>query len=221
MNLHTETFYGLRFEPYFHSRVTEQGYSGKMRMLQGVTDAVFINVKRNVIGMKKKTAYTIATYAIPALEMNIFHYIRGIHDKRYNVPDRKNFAAVDSLCPSRGEMFQVTSAHSHPVKAVHLKSLKSKFGEFLTTGKKVKLIFVVPPSRFEDFGLQEYLQPEPLRDTKTRELIPVEKIIIDWVDQYVLEMDVSPLRETFNERAEEELTKNIVEKIKKGLLKAG
>src|SRR5437762_5548619 len=33
IGLHLGTFYGLLFEPYFHARVTQQGYSGRIRRL--------------------------------------------------------------------------------------------------------------------------------------------------------------------------------------------
>ena len=159
MTLSTGTFYGLLFEPYFHSRIKEQGYKGRMRLLEPVAtgndDPKHVKTKRTVWGTKKSSSL-VNDYDIPMLKYNVFHRLDEIALDAYNVPDRKNFAAVDALAPSRGEMFQVTSAEKHPVKVNHLLKLKSKFDACLRTGKKVKLIFVVPPNRFDDFVQQEY-----------------------------------------------------------------
>ena len=97
------------------------------------------------------------------LKYNVFHRLGEIVLDAYNVPDRNNFAAVDVLAPSRGEIFQVTSAENHPVKINHLLKLKSKFDAYLHSGKKVKFIFVVPRNRFDDYVQQEY------KDTSQKE----------------------------------------------------
>lgn len=245
MTLSTGTFYGLLFEPYFHSRVKEQGYKGRMRLLEPVAtenDPKPVKPKRTAWGTKKSSSVVI-DYDIPILKYNVFHRLGEIVLDAYNVPDRKNFAAVDALAPSRGEMFQVTSAEKHPVKVNHLLTLKWKFNAYLRTGKKVKLIFVVPPNRFDDFVQQQYKdtsQKDQEVDEDTASHTDKEKkdekqleggekkrdahcetssdeiqedINVDWVEQYVMEMDVNPLTSTFNKRVEWEVKKSIAERL--------
>jgi hypothetical protein len=162
MGLHLGTFYGLLFEPYFHSRVTTQGYTGRMRQL---SRKAYTETKRVWYGGKKKESEAFE-HTIPILQINHFHYHRDIVVSKYNVPDRKNFAAVDSVSPSLGEMYQVTSAESHPIKAIHLAPLKKFFKSTLDKGELVKLIFIVPPNRFDDFDTQKYLFTVPKKSKK-------------------------------------------------------
>ena len=51
MGIHVGTFYGLLFEPYFHSRVTTQGYTGRMRKLSRRVD---MGTKQVVVWRKEK-----------------------------------------------------------------------------------------------------------------------------------------------------------------------
>jgi len=113
---------------------------------------------RHWYGAKRHWAETY-DFKIPRLSMNHFHVLNDIDVNSYNVPDRKNFAAVDAIAPSRGEMYQVTSAERHGINGLHLRPLKKFFAKHLTSGQKVKLIFVVPPNRFEKFSEQKYLFP--------------------------------------------------------------
>jgi len=113
---------------------------------------------RHWYGAKRHWAETY-DFKIPRLSMNYFHVLNDIDVNSYNIPDRKNFAAVDSIAPSRGEMYQVTSAERHGIKGLHLRPLKKFFANHLASGQKVRLIFVVPPNRFEKFGEQKYLFP--------------------------------------------------------------
>ena len=86
----------------------------------------------------------------------------------YNVPDRKNFAAVDAVAPALGEMYQVTAAENHPIKGIHLRPLRKCFESYLATGQRVKLIFVVPPNRFETYKEQHYIFPTRKGNTKRK-----------------------------------------------------
>ena len=254
MTLSTGTFYGLLFEPYFHSRVKEQGYKGRMRLLEPVAtgnDPKPVKPNRTAWGTKKSPSAVI-DYDIPMLKYHVFHRLGEIVLDAYNVPDRKNFAAVDALAPSRGEMFQVTSAEKHPVKVNHLLKLKSKFNAYLHTGKKVKLIFIVPPNRFDDFVQQQYKDTsqkdqevdedtasdtggqmsEKKSDKEKKDEKQLERgkkkrdahcettsdeiqedMNVDWVEQYVMEMDVNPLTSTFNKRVEWEVKRSIAERL--------
>ena len=295
MGLHLGTFYGLLLEPYFHSLVTEGGYSGRMRLLNtGSSD--ILNTKRNALGIKV-SSYSTNKHSIPRLEYHQFHRLDEIIHNHYNVPDRKNFAAIDSLAPSLGEMYQVTSAERHPIKANQLLLLKKYFNNLIAAGGKVKLIFIVPPNRFDDFGPQSYTvteskaeaseakttkgegdkpigtssstvtsvqhslaqskpqdaahitrKPASIRGKVTRrdstlslrtKSLPkvaqssIQKsektdptadasdgIVFDWIDQYVMEVDVSPMTNTFDKYAEEEFKKrNIAEGLAGGLKK--
>lgn len=136
------SFYGLLFEPYFHSRIKEQGYAGRFRVLEAPDtaeggDAKPNKNKRTVWGLMKTSSKVIT---IPIMQYNVFYNLREIVQGAYNVPSRKDFAAIDSLAPSRGELYQITSAESHPVKLNHLMKLKPQFNDFIKrTGKKSSL----------------------------------------------------------------------------------
>jgi hypothetical protein len=124
----------------------------------------------------------------------------------------------------------------------------------LATNKTVKLIFVVPPSRFATYTFQRYVEPKSKKDAKgavvaievVKELKTDEQKVlakkksavklskvedvegghrrklrskkskasfeeevdpstatVDWIEQFVLEMDVNPLREAMSLKAQE------------------
>jgi hypothetical protein len=129
------------------------------------------------------------------------------------------------------------------------------------TNKTVKLIFVVPPSRFETYTLQRYVEPkskkgakgaavakEVVKEFKTDEqkvlakkksAVKLSKVVeneddesghrrklsskkskasfedevdpstatVDWIEQFVLEMDVNPLRDAISLKVQEEQEK--------------
>jgi len=220
MGLHLGTFYGLLFEPYFHRRMTEQGYKGKIRKLvrdtsdplQSLSDTTKPKKdnKRQWYGGKKLVA-EVLEHEIPVQSLHHFHIHKDIKEDKYNVPDRKNFAAVDSVAPARGEMYQVTSGELHPVKAHHLRPLKKHYDEYLKkTGQKAKLIFVVPPNRFATFAYQKYTVPEKRakaiksheEDGETQKTSDLTEEVEAWVEQYVMEVNVDPLIATFDRRIE-------------------
>ena len=229
MSLHLGTFYGLLFEPYFHRRITDQGFKGKIRKLlpappdaESLAETTMSKTvrKRQWYGAKKPVS-DVVDHVIPTQSLHHFHVHNDIQFNVYNVPDRKNFAAVDSVAPSIGEMYQITSGDNHPVKALHLRPLKKHFQPYLDTGGRVKLIFVVPPNRFEKFPHQRYIFPgkkgkgvkgneehekeseeenvEADADATNADLI---EEMNGWVDQYVMEVNVDPLTRTFDRRIE-------------------
>jgi hypothetical protein len=153
-NLHTATLYGLLFEPYFHSLVCGRGYSGRMRLLTPSND--LNKGKRSAFGTKR-TGVETRKHRIPLLRMTKFHQIDEIVSANYNVPDRKDFVAIDSLAPALGEMYQVTSAEERPIKVDQLQRLKRCFQSHIDAGQKVKLIFIVPPNRFDTYVVQKYV----------------------------------------------------------------
>src|SRR5271170_2218186 len=114
--------------------------------------------KRNWLGTKKLVT-EVKNHKIPVQELHHFHTHSQIKVNCYNVPDRKNFAAVDAVAPGLGEMYQVTSAENHPIKGIHLRPLRKCFESYLATGQRVKLIFVVPPNRFDTYKEQHYIFP--------------------------------------------------------------
>ena len=236
-----DTFYGLLFEPYFHRRVCEQGYKGRMRkLIAPSTDATdadrapdtshAMTVKRHWYGGKKLES-EVFTREIPVQKLNYFHIHNDIQNDFYNVPDRKNFAAVDSVAPDLGEMYQLTSAETHPIKGFHLRPLRKFFQPYLNRGEKVKLVFVVPPNRFEKFSYQNYIFPQKKRSGVTyddEEETTVEgeqkdkaqmsvlvKEVNEWIDQYVMEVNVDPLVDTFDTRIKNENKRTFKEKFGK------
>ena len=270
-SLHLGTFYRLMFEPFFHATITEQGYNGKMRRLtpppssERISESESISDRPHLVPplllppspasdatsakrhwwRTKKHWIEVYDSKIPRLSINHFHVLSDIDVNCYNIPDRKNFAAVDAIAPSRGEMYQITSAERHGIKGLHLRPLKKLFAQYLASGQKVKLIFVVPPNRFEGFQEQKYLFPprideeedkdgnkqnpkkrkrkmganfdiiewddlpyvedgegevldtagaEKSKKTRQEELhVELLKEVMDWVDQYALEISVDPM----------------------------
>ena len=126
------TLYGLLFEPLFHIRISEQGYSGRIRKLkpgcemQGITTR-----KRNNFGILVDNL-NISKHAIPTMKQNCFFNRKQILADCYNIPIDPNYEAIDSLCPSRGELYQITSKESHPIKTRNLSLLRPLFNDFLT-----------------------------------------------------------------------------------------
>src|SRR5947199_8345508 len=102
----------------FSFRERYQGYKGRMRLLRlAEVDNVGVGTtktkpKRDAIGVKKHPN-KVYINQIPILPYHVFHTLSAIQETAYNVPDRKNFSAVDSIAPSRGEMYQITSAGTH------------------------------------------------------------------------------------------------------------
>jgi hypothetical protein len=229
------TFYGLLFEPYFHRRITEQGYSGKIRKLTANPPATSTTRKREWYG-RKKSVTEVVDHTIPVQALHHFHTHTDIQTGKYNVPDRKNFAAVDSLAPGLGEMYQVTSGERHAIKAIHLRLLKKYFANYLATGEKVKLIFVVPPNRFGSYRDQKYVFPAPKTPRRNKKavesndtenesddsvvegnMISEEELLKEvtcWVDQYVLEVNVDPLVRTFDRRIEASVKKSFAQRFR-------
>jgi hypothetical protein len=245
IGLHLGTFYGLLFEPYFHARVTQQGYSGRIRKLmtpasRGTSvplsmenSAAPEHPKRNWYGAKKLET-EVYTHSIPVQRLHHFHLHTDIQSDKYNVPDRKNFAAVDAIAPALGEMYQITSADSHSIKGIHLRPLRKVFEKYLATGERVKLIFVVPPNRFENYKAQKYIFPgtkdkgteaevddyerapwdedEPPRDSSGHmSKAALLQEVNSWVDQYVMEVNVDPLLKTVDKRVESQVKKSFLQ----------
>ena len=250
IGLHLGTFYGLLFEPYFHARVTEQGYSGRIRRLtsSASTESDRTKIRPTTIASEsiprtkrtwyraKKLVTEVHDHTIPVQRLHHFHIHSEIQVDKYNVPDRKNFAAVDAVAPALGEMYQVTSAENHRIKGIHLRPLKRFFKDYLATGEKVKLIFVVPPNRFENFTEQNYIFPTNKNTKKEKEMdeydaapwdedeIPEEAAddrtwsrtslleeVVCWVDQYVMEVNVDPLLKTVDKRVESQVKKSFIQ----------
>ena len=178
----------------------------------------------------------VFTRVIPVQRLNYFHTHNDIQSDSYNVPDRKNFAAVDSVAPDLGEMYQLTSAESHPINALHLRPLRKFFQPYLDRGEKVKLVFVVPPNGFEKFSYQKYIFPQKKgkgvtydddEETAVEGEQKVDKAqmsalveeVNEWVDQYVMELNVDPLVDTFNTRIKYENKRTFKEKLRKLRLK--
>jgi hypothetical protein len=226
----TGSLFGLLFEPWFHRRIREHGYTGRFRKLCSASElAAAKTKKRGIVGMLKDPL-GVSDYRIPQMDIHHFYHDSEIDTKMFNVLEKPNYPTIDSLAPHRGEMFQITSSETHRIKASALVDLKSKFTTWLQTNKTVKFIFVVPPSRFAHFTTQSYIEPvEKIRTatnidnqngddhnevetevkgkavkvkkSKSNMKAPEEKskrnktskFDDSWLEQYVLEMDVTPL----------------------------
>jgi len=116
-------------EPFVHKLFTECGAVGRMKNLE--TDKKLGTVRLG-----------------PWKTKNIYERHSSIcQDKGvYNVPMKSNEASVDSIVPSEGYMFQITtSAHGHGINRPGIDQLmkSNPFSEFnRSKGKKKKLSFV-------------------------------------------------------------------------------
>jgi hypothetical protein len=210
-------------------KFTKQGYKGKIRKLvpsssvaEGLADLTLSERvrKRQWYGTKKLVSDDVG-HGIPIQSFHHFHDHNDIQFNAYNVPDRKIFAAVDSVALSNGEMHLITSEGHHPIKALQFRPLKKSFEPYLDAGGRIKLIFVVSPDRFEKFSYQKYISTgenergvarnkehrqeyesendETNTDTLDEDLI---KEVNEWVDQYVMEVSVNSLIKSFDRRVE-------------------
>jgi hypothetical protein len=177
------TFYGLLFEQYFHRQIGAMGYEGKFRQLLSPSDTQAASTKKRGMYGKTIEMFVASKHRIPKSPINNFAVDGEIKSSMYNIPDIPNFPVIDSLCPQRKEMYQIMSNDSHVIKRDHLGRVKEHFK--LSPGEKVKLIFVVPPHRFRKFTIQKIV------DAKKQEMR------VDWIDQFVLEMDATPLINRF------------------------
>jgi hypothetical protein len=155
--LHVGIFYGILFEPWFHKWIAERGYTGRIRKLSTGRELT-ANKKRPFFGINKDIdPLQTQQYTIPRSTLNQFFYNKDIAQKAYNVPSEPNYPSVDSLYPSRGELFQVTSADRHPIKTDNLSTLRPYFSDYLSRNNKVKFIFVVPPHLFENSPFSHFM----------------------------------------------------------------
>ena len=134
----------------------------------------------------------LTIWRIPRMEVHHFDTIAEIEATKYNIPNKRNFPAIDALCPVCCEIIQVTSNCSHGIKGNDLTQLHPIFSPHLKTGQKVKFIFIVPPHRFSDYPVQRIIDSRAKGTTKEME--------VDWIEQYVVEVDVSPLTHSFDEK---------------------
>ena len=155
--LHMGSLYGILFEPWFHRKISEQGLNVKIRPLGA---AIAQPRKRKLLSFDQEK-----TMKWPVQQVARFLEYKEIQPTAYNIPHVPNFSAVDSFSPSRGELFQITSAENHEIKVAKLGLLKPYFKSFLETGEKARLYFVVPPYRYQSFRAQRYVYPVPVAVT--------------------------------------------------------
>ena len=176
--LHTGTFYGILFEPWFHARIADYGYTGRFRKLTtGWALNTATKKKRGLFGTSKEdiNPLDIQEHRIPRSSAHTFYYKTEIDPDGYNVPCDPTFASLDSFYPSRGEIYQVTSAERHPIKTENLSFVRPYFAEYLSRNDKVKFIFVVPPKNFESFTIQPFHDPAQRKHEKDDDKKPAKK----------------------------------------------
>lgn len=175
--LHTGTFYGILFEPWFHARIKDYGYIGRFRKLTTGWALNTATKKRSLFGKSKEDIdpLNIQEHTIPRSPANKFYYKTEIDPNGYNVPCDPTFASLDSFYPSRGEIYQVTSAERHPIKTENLSFVRPYFADYLSRNNKVKFIFVVPPKHFETFTIQPFHDPAQKKQEKENDLKAAKK----------------------------------------------
>jgi hypothetical protein len=90
-------------------------------------------------------------------------------------------------------MYQITKQETHDIKGNHLAKVKNCFLKQIANGEKVKFIFVVPLERFREFTTQRIIDSAKKAGSKEMQ--------VTWIEQYVLEVDVTPLTSSFDEVA--------------------
>jgi hypothetical protein len=187
-DLKTGTLFGIMFKPWFHARIAQYGYSGGFRALKSGNEMALVKQKRTWIPFGTDN-HGVCHHHIPKMAIHEFYNDDEIDENEYNVPLKPNYPAIDSLAPHRGEMYQCTAAQTHRIKTESLEALKPHFDKWrkANPNAKVKLIFVLPPNRFSSFTIQSY--------TESASKEKAEPFDRSWIEQWALEMDVSPLRE--------------------------
>ena len=156
------SFLGILYELWIFDRIEKQGFQGRMRKLTDSAEPREIRRKRTLFG-GPTDELGIVTYKIPPTETHTFYFKEKVIPNTLNRPESRNYLSIDAIYPSRGEMYKITLSDSHPVRTPNLNALKSQFAEWLETHNSVKLIFIVPPERFETFTIQPYVQPKTRR----------------------------------------------------------
>ena len=128
--------------------------------------------------------------------MQVFEFetIHEVESGCYNVPLKHNFPTIDSLCPSRGEIYQVTKGERDVIKGNHLESLKPLFSKQISRNKPVKFIFIVPPDRYRNFTIQRIVDSSKKQGGKKSPPL----MQVPWIKQYVMEVDATPLVTSFD-----------------------
>lgn len=165
---------GHVFESMMHRLINTVGCSGVIQCLE--------NDKKRKRGVNDGSLPSSTPFSLGPLVRKNFSSLADLDPNSYNVPLSRSFAAVDALLPGRGLLLQMTIAATHPIKLAMIEKLhrSGKFDEYLKTGEKVKLIFVVVSSGYEGFKPQPY-------QTQTKE---AAKISPGWIQQYVWGVDI-------------------------------
>ena len=190
------SFSELLFEPYFYFRVSEGGYSGKCRRLLSPDNTRMAAPENHIaLGVKTDQLETF-TLHIPKMPILEFNQVNEIREGCFNVPLKCNsFSTIDLLCPDRGEVYCITKGERHDIENNRLEELRSCFAKPIEKNERVKFIFVVHKERFRDFTIQRII------DSKT-EVQMSDSLLMDvpWIEQYVMEVDVTPMVTSFEKR---------------------
>ena len=147
---------------------------------------------RNFLGINMDDRPT-TRLRIPKLKPSQFSQVFEFAVDQFTVSIIRNHPTLDSLCPKHGWIFQVTSSEKHDVKGNHLAAFHSLFNRYLQTHTHVKFVFIVPPHRFREFSIQRIVNTAKRTD-RTR---PPPTMTVPWIEQYVMEMDATPMMTKF------------------------
>src|SRR5438128_2565299 len=91
-----------------------------------------------------------------------FSDINNIIDGCYYQPDNPNYPSIDSIV-APDELYQMTTAVSHPIKMIGLKNV---YGKLTRTGN-ISYYFVVPAQLYNGYGRQKFV-PIPTKNNKNQ-----------------------------------------------------
>ncbi|RGB23711.1 hypothetical protein C1646_527493 [Rhizophagus diaphanus] len=111
-----------------------------------------------------------------------FSDVNGITDGCYYRPDNPNYPSIDSIV-APNELYQMTTAKSHPIKMIGLKNV---YGKLARTGD-ISYYFVVPAQLYNAYKKQNFV-PVPTRNRSAQNM---PSWIRNRVKQYALRIDLA------------------------------
>jgi hypothetical protein len=192
---------GRSWESSMHRLVEMTGIQGRLRDLETgeVTENFLIDKS-------------------PVSFFSDFSEIRSESKAMYWRPKSEQNKACDLYIPSDGIMLQMTVAGHHPVKISGLEDVLGSriFLRWMqeNPGQKLKLVFLVHPSKFEEFGTQSYSYDEvdkegnstaasKLRAKNTKARRDERKSEVEkYITQYVMEVNIEDRIRSYRETIE-------------------
>jgi hypothetical protein len=135
-------FRGLLLEPFVHKLFNETGVVGRLKNLETGKE-----LGRKKLGPWKKIVYNDHSELVSTANV-------------YNVPHKGNEASIDSLVPSEGLCFQITTSENHGINRPGFVKLMDThiFDDFKKRKPKnpIQFVWLVEKGAYENFKKQDF-----------------------------------------------------------------